>query len=208
MNHDGLANLIRGGWSTDLTFAAQTGNPFTIYPDITTASGSSSFAILSRGPFSAGGTQDPSNPSITCAARTRTKTNWFNPCAFANPLPGDLISPGPNAGNPNQPQPGFTYPEYITNLKQVLAFVGGRRNQIMGPGYERINMSIFKDFATFREEQMEFRADIFNVLNTPAYGDPSVTSDNSNGGQITSPRFFQNYTPDARFFQFSLKYIF
>ena len=49
---------------------------------------------------------------------------------------------------------------------------------------------------------------IFNVLNTPAYGDPSVTSINSNGGEITAPTFFQTYTPDARFIQFSLKYIF
>jgi hypothetical protein len=69
-------------------------------------------------------------------------------------------------------------------------------------------MSIFKDFSTWREQQVEFRTDIFNVLNTPAYGQPSVTALNSNGGQITSPRSFQNYTPDARFFQFSLKYIF
>jgi hypothetical protein len=69
-------------------------------------------------------------------------------------------------------------------------------------------MSIFKDFNTFREQKLEFRTDIFNVLNTPAYGDPSTTSNNSNGGQITSARAFQNYTPDARFFQFSLKYSF
>jgi hypothetical protein len=35
-----------------------------------------------------------------------------------------------------------------------------------------------------------------------------VTNINSNGGQITAPQFFQQNTPDARFFQLSLKYIF
>jgi hypothetical protein len=55
---------------------------------------------------------------------------------------------------------------------------------------------------------LQFRTDIFNVLNTPAYGQPSVANNNSNGGQITTSRFFQSFTPDARFFQFSLKYVF
>lgn len=208
LDRAGIANLLAGGWKSSLTFAAQTGNPFTVYPNITAASGGNSLAIVKRDPFAAGGTPDPTNPSVACAPRTRTKVNWYNPCAFANPLPGSLISPGPNAGDPTQPQPGYAYPEYVTSLPQVLAFIGGRRNQARGPGYERINMSIFKDFNTWREQQVEFRTDVFNLFNTPAYGLPSVTSLNSNGGQITSPRSFQNYTPDARFFQFSLKYLF
>jgi hypothetical protein len=208
LNRRGIADILGGGWSTSLTFTAQTGNPFTVYPNITSAAGGGARAILVRNPFTPGGSPDPSNLGISCPTRVRNRQNWYNPCAFANPLPGSLISPGPNTTNPGQPQSGYSYPEYVSNTQQVLSFLGGRRNQIMGPGYERINMSVFKDFATFREQKAEFRADIFNVLNTPAYGDPSVTSDNSNGGQITAPRFFQNNTPDARFFQFSLKYIF
>jgi outer membrane receptor protein involved in Fe transport len=208
LNHAGFANIIAGGWSTSLTFVAQTGNPFTVTPDITTASGGNSRGILIRNPSTAGGSPDPSNPSVTCAQKTRNRVNWYNPCAFANPLRGSLISPGPNSGNPNQPQPGYAYPQYVTNPILVQRFLGGQRNQIMGPGYERINMSIFKSFATFREQQLQFRTDVFNLFNTPAYGDPSVATTASNGGQITSPRFFQNFTPDARFFQFSLKYLF
>jgi hypothetical protein len=208
LNQHGPLDYVAGGWSSSLTFAAQTGNPFTVYPDITTASGGGSRAVRVHDPFSSGGSPDPSNPGVTCASKVRNRTNWYNPCAFANPLPGSLISPGANNGDPTTPQPGYSYPEYVRSTSQVLEFLGGRRNQIDGPGYERINMSIFKDFTTWHEQKAEFRTDIFNLFNTPAYGDPSVTSDNSNGGQITSPRFFQNDTPDARFFQFSLKYIF
>jgi hypothetical protein len=208
LNRGGMANIAAGGWSSSLTFVAQTGNPFTVSPDISTASGGGSRAVLIHNPSAAGGSPDPSNPSISCAQKTRNKVNWYNPCAFANPLPGSLISPGPNAGNPNQPQPGYAYPEYVTDPLLVQEFLGGRRNQIMGPGYERINLSVFKSFPTFHEQQLQFRTDVFNLLNTPAYGDPSVASNSSNGGQISSPRFFQNFTPDARFFQFSLKYIF
>jgi hypothetical protein len=69
-------------------------------------------------------------------------------------------------------------------------------------------MSLFKNFSSFRHQYLQFRTYIFNVLNTPAYGQPSVATNNSNGGQITTARFFQNFTPDARFFQLSLKYVF
>jgi hypothetical protein len=48
--------------------------------------------------------------------------------------------------------------------------------------------------------------DVFNLFNTPAYGQPNNTGIGQQGGQITGLRFFQNNTPDSRFFQFALKY--
>ncbi len=192
LNRSGLLNEVAGGWSSNLTFFAQTGNPITVYPNISTAAGGAARAMLIGDPFKAGGTPPPSNPNVTCAAKVRNLKNWFNPCAFANPLPGPNIAPG----------------TLVTSHAQVLQYLGGKRNQTFGPGYERINMSMFKNFTTWREQYLQFRADIFNVLNTPAYGYPSVTNINSNGGQITSPRFFQNFTPDARFFQLAMKYQF
>jgi hypothetical protein len=195
LNRRGVANEIAGGWAVNLTFVAQTGQPFTVHPDIPTAAGGTANAILIRDPFIPGGVPDPSNPGVTCAAHTRNKTNWYNPCAFANPLPGANI---PISG------PGSE----VTSFSEALAYLGGRRLSVFGPGYERVNMSVFKNFDTFHGQYLQFRTDIFNVLNTPAYGNPSVTDDSSNGGQITSARFFQNFTPDARFFQFSLKYMF
>jgi hypothetical protein len=55
---------------------------------------------------------------------------------------------------------------------------------------------------------VRFRAYAFHVLNHPTWGNPSVTNDNTGGGEITGPKFFQNNTRDARFFQLSLKYAF
>ncbi len=208
LNHGGVLDEVVGGWATNLTFFAQTGNPFTVSPDLTTANGGGARAIVKGNPYAPGGTPDPSNPGITCATKTRNLVNWYNPCRFANPLPGSLISPGPNGTSYTTPQPGYSYPAYVTNPVDVEAFLGGVRDNVYGPGYERINMSLFKNFHTFREQFLQFRGDIFNVLNTPAYGEPNVTTDASNGGQITAPRSFQNFTPDARFFQLSLKYQF
>jgi hypothetical protein len=95
----------------------------------------------------------------------------------------------------------------VTTTGAALKYLGRGRDQVYGPGYNRTAASLFKNFITFHEQYLQFRADIFNVFNTPAYGQPS-SGINSSSGQITGPRFTGNYTPDARFFQLALKYLF
>jgi hypothetical protein len=196
-NSSGLADYVIGGWSTSLTFTAQTGEPFTVgTSNITSPSGAGTRAIRIADPFKGGGTPDPSytgSNAYTCPTKVRTVQNWYNPCSFRNPKADDLGTNG--------------VPTNISG-QAALAYLGSTRNQIHGPGYDRVNMSLFKSFRTWREQNLEFRADAFNLLNTPAYGEPSTTDLGTNGGKITGARFFQNYTPDSRFFQFSLKYNF
>lgn len=205
LNHSRWEDYSVGGWSASLTFAAQTGLPFTVTPNISTAAGGSGRAILARDPFAAGGSPDPSNPMISCAAHTRNKINWYNPCAFSNPLPGDVIAPPgvtPGAGN------SYLFASPVTSKSAAIALLGGRADQIHGPGYNSVNMSLFKSFATWHEQALQFRADAFNVLNHPSLANPSITGINSTGGSITGPKSFQNDTPDARFFQLAMKYTF
>lgn len=193
-------------WSVSASFAAQTGNPFSVTPDFSTfhiASGARVvYATRIADPFRAGGSPPASNPFIECAQTVRNKQHWYNPCAFGNPLPGTTIPVGGAVAGP-----------------AAQAFLGGRRNNIYGPGYERVNLSLFKIFPLRRLGALEIRTDVFNLFNTPSYANPNgnssggglqsgVPTNSSAGGQITSPRFFQNFTPDARFLQFSLKYQF
>ena len=196
LNKGGPLDYAAGGWASSLTFIAQTGEPFTVTSaNISAPGGLSSIAIPMGDPFRAGGTPNPTNPTVTCATQTRTKAHWYNPCAFANPLNGTGI-PRTGAGS------------RISSLPQVLQYLGGRRNNVYGPGLTRVNLSLFKDFSTFREQRLQIRADGFNMFNTPAYNSPSTANDSSNGGQITTARSLQNLTPDARFFQLAAKYIF
>jgi hypothetical protein len=190
LDNNSLLNYAVGGWSSSLVFRAQTGQPFTVYGDNSAVNGASTRAILIGNPFAAGGSPDPSNPGVTCPTKVRTVAHWYNPCAFANPPNGNII----------------TGTQQVTG-SAALALLGGVRNQAYGPGYERVDMSIFKSFPVFREQNLQFRADIFNVLNTPAYGTPNG-SIGSNGGLISSTRSLQTYSPDARFLQFALKYLF
>jgi hypothetical protein len=198
-----------GGWSSSLTYAAQTGTPFSVSPNISTASGGGARAFPVKNPFAGGGTPDPSNPSLSsCPAQVRTKLNYFNPCAFRNPLPGETISDATHpVGSVNPDGVPVLFQSPVTDRATAIALLGSPQNNIYGPGYYQVNMSLFKNFSTWREENLQFRADAFNVLNHPTLGTPNGSMD-ANGGLISGPKFFQNNTPDARFFQLALKYIF
>ncbi len=217
LNTNRIADYAIGGWSANATFIAQTGNPFTVYTNgISSPSGSGTRAIKVKDPFATGGTFTSPNPSLaastTCATSTKNHLHWYNPCSFQNPW---------NANDPtNEPQhyipksatdttlASYQMPVYVNSLSSVLGYSGGKRDEVAGPGYNRVNMSIFKTFKTYHEQDLTFRTDVFNLLNTPSYGQPSTNNISSSGGTINSPKSLQSHAPDSRFFQLSLSYKF
>ena len=199
---------ILGQWSTTITYAAETGTPFTVSPNISTAAGGGARAYIASDPYAGGGSPNATNPGITCPAVVKTKLNYYNPCALANPVPGETISDATHpVGSVNPDGVPVLYQGPVRDTPTAILLLGGRQDNMYGPGYYQVNASLFKSFATWREQQLQFRADAFNVLNHPTLGTPNGSL-NDNGGLISGPKFFQGNTPDARFFQLSLKYNF
>ncbi len=217
--HEGGAmDYIVGGWQTSLTFIAQTGQPFTVYPsgnNFIGASGAQNInAVRVSNPFQGGGIPPAANIDmlgIPCPTQVKTRANWFNPCAFIDPLSGISAADSGSTiqnGNGIPWNSGTGVSSTVTGVQAAISYLGGKQNQIYGPGYERVNMSMFKNFKTWRAQYFQFRADAFNLLNHPTWGNPGDTSLDSTAGQITGTQSFQNNTPDARFFQLSGKYVF
>jgi hypothetical protein len=258
INHPGILDRVIGGWKTDMNFWAQTGQPFTV--SISRISGwqnanggLSNSAVKIANPYSnnltappqgsmvASGmtTAAPSNTSANvCAAQTRTRQRWFNPCAFADPLgvmnsstsaaiaalapyaTGSFSYYSPAIGadsalangkyNANGTINSLGDVPYVTGYANVAPFFGSSKNDVSGPGNWRLNASLFKDFTTFREQYLEFRADAFNILNHPSFGNPGNASTNigANSVSLTGTMSNQNNTIDARYFQLSGKYVF
>jgi hypothetical protein len=50
-----------------------------------------------------------------------------------------------------------------------------RRNQLYGPGLQRVDLSLFKNFNITERLVFEFRTEAFNVLNTTQFFNPSAT---------------------------------
>ncbi|HEY2469163.1 MAG TPA: TonB-dependent receptor [Terracidiphilus sp.] len=75
---------------------------------------------------------------------------------------------------------------------------------VRGPGYRNLDLSMFKDFHTWREQTVGFRFDAFNAFNIVSYGNPDTGINDSNFGNVS----LQGVRSTERHLQFSLKYNF
>ena len=212
LNSGGLVNELAGGWATAMVFRVQTGQPVAVYANNNPGGTGTGYAYRAFDPFKTGGA--PTSTNQTCATKTRTVGTWFNPCAFVNPpqVVQAVIDPA-TGRTTNTAGPG----QILSNDPNVLSAYGAPgRTMVYGPGYNRTDLSAFKNFAVFRETSVQFRTDIFNLWNTPAYGQPGNTT-GGGFGQITTERFGSGgaqysstagENPDARVVQFALKYLF
>lgn len=132
-------------------------------------------------------------------------------------VPGQSVTGGPHNVdqwlNPN----AFASPPVATTIGQTdYSPLGGAPTQFYGPGFHRLDFSVFKNFKATERTHFELRAEFFNLTNTPNFSPPGF---NGNGvvaspgsldytspttfGKINSTRDGQN---DQREIQFALKY--
>ncbi len=98
---------------------------------------------------------------------------------------------------------------HLTNCINPNAFAAATyaygnfgRNVLFGPGLYNVDYSAFKNFALKERTSLQFRAEFFNLFNTPAFSNPNATFGASNFGTITSTKH------DNREIQFALKLLF
>jgi hypothetical protein len=132
---------------------------------------------------------------------------------------GNRATPANNGGNdrPNKigsggnPKKLSEYFNTANYAPQALGTVGSaERNSEFGPHFRHIDLSIFKDFPVTEKVKVQFRAEAFDITNTPNYFiNNNVNSDGgathigaSNFGRADQ-NFDPNYTP--RVLQFALK---
>jgi hypothetical protein len=125
---------------------------------------------------------------------------------WALKVPGQNMYAGPHNVNHWMNATAFANPPVATAIGQNAA-LGGAPMQVQGPGLHRLDLSIFKDFRTSERTHLEFRAEFFNLTNTPQFGNPSGTNfgNPSTFGQITS---LVDGADDPREIQFALKLYF
>jgi len=117
-------------------------------------------------------------------------------------------------GNPG----AFTQPAPCTTVGGCDFSVLGGITQVPGPGFHRLDFSIFKDFPFTERRKLQFRTEIFNVTNHPNFNAPGFGGNGvvaisgatnftsgSTFGEIGSTR---DNPYDPRQIQFALKFIF
>lgn len=115
-------------------------------------------------------------------------------------------------GVPTQPA-GYDLPKRQLNLAAFKA-VSGRfgtlgRNVFTGPSAYNWDFSLFKNFAVTERQQIQFRAEMFNIFNTPQFANPgSTTSSPATFGQSLSTIAAVGGFGSNRQIQFALRYAF
>jgi hypothetical protein len=152
--------------------------------------------------------------TVPCAIAT---TSGFG--CYANVVPGQNVTGGVHNVDHWLNPAAFASPPVATTIGQSdYSPLGGAPSQFAGPGFRRLDFSLFKVFATSEKTRLEFRSEIFNLTNTPnfalpGFGNNGVSgapgaldyTNTSNFGKINSTRDGQN---DQREIQFALKFYF
>jgi hypothetical protein len=172
-NWNRAVDSVIGGWRLSGTDVSYSGFPLT-------ASSPSNYSNLVN---SASARPEQFRPLHVTG---RTQEHWFG----TSPGVLDVCSAGVDDGTCDfgqQPLNGFG------NVRPM---------SLRGPGYEQVDMSVFKTFPVWREEHLDFRADFFNAFNIASYNAPDNTVTDANFGAIS------NTNSTERHIQLSLKYAF
>ena len=172
----GLVGHVLGGWETSGIVAVNSGLPLTVsessgglisYGYQSAANGQTfgGYATDAAGLGILGNTNAGLRPNMIAdpnsgnGRQIHTASEWFYRGAFAAPLPGSG-----QVGNE-------------------------KRGVVNGPGFNRIDVGVFRNFRFFREADFQLRGEAFNVLNHTNLSNPGTTATTSSTfGVITSAR--------------------
>jgi hypothetical protein len=187
----GFADKAVGGWSIIWSTTLQGGQPITLACPSTTASNLGCGALFTGQPLNLGLHTDANG----------LLSYYGNPAAFTQPC---VLGAG------GVPEPGT--PAGCTPLTGAAAL--GGITQFPGPGFHRLDMSLFKDIKFNERFRLQFRAEFFNIFNHPNFNAPNFGGNGvvaiSNSGNYNSSTFGEiGSTRDApydpRQIQFALK---
>jgi Carboxypeptidase regulatory-like domain/TonB dependent receptor len=86
---------------------------------------------------------------------------------------------------------GYFFDPAPFSQPQGVVFGNTGRNQFRGPGYQNMDFSIFRAFPIGAgAKRLEFRAEFFNLTNTPKWGNPN--------GDVTSTSFGRTFDVGSR----------
>ncbi len=129
------------------------------------------------------------NPELGTDVRNRNR--WFNGCTV------NLTGARQNCANATEPvaftvQPPFTLRTISTRFPNI---------RTLRPGL--LDLAVFKAFTLREGVRLQFRAESFNLMNTPFFGGPNTTLGSANFGVVTPAQ-----NNDPRNVQLALKLVF
>jgi len=158
---------IIGGWQANLISLLQTGTP----------------VDLSTGTGTPGNRPDVLGP-ITYPKATSGNAGayWFNPASVAT------YNQASNSWTTSIPT--TTGVDCNCTVYTRLGTLG--RNQIHGPGFREVNLSLQKNIHLTDKYTLELHGDGFNIFNTPEFTNPDATVTDGTFGRIEGTQLYTN----------------
>jgi hypothetical protein len=182
-------NRLVEGFQLSTIMQYQTGNPVNITSGSNSFNGITGIVRPNRvGPVTISKTQMPGLTNLTFIHSTPNVTTCFestltSSCSF------ETLETTPTSG-------------VYTGLGNF------QRNAVTGPGYADLDLSGEKDTKITERLSFNLRADAFDILNHPNFGQPSGNVQSATFGQISSTRFAVSDGGSSRQLQISGKFVF
>ncbi len=226
----GTAGRVLNGWRIAAIGSLSSGYPFSVVDGINRSQNlQTDIALADRPDWAAGANAESAKRGVatSCSIASRAPDLFFDPCAFASPLAATgrllsrscLIGGQERFGGRTLGTPELYFDPCAFALQPVGFYGNAARNALTGPGFFNADLSLSRNFAVRERQQLEFRADFFNILNRPNFATPSSpTGAQVSGGAIVFPdatgvpagnagQIFRTVN-DSRQIQFSLRYSF
>ncbi len=171
----GLVGHLVGGWETTGIFALNSGLPLTV-----TESAALTINYGETSPYNGqnngGVVSDASGIGILGTTLTSLRPNMVS---------------DPNSGNGiaihNKFQ-WFNRTAFVTPTPQSAAVGNEKRSVINGPGFNRLDVGLFRNFKIHEGLAFQFRAEAYNVANHTNFQGIGTAATSTNFGQVTSAR--------------------
>jgi hypothetical protein len=82
------------------------------------------------------------------------------------------------------------------------------KGSLRGPRFTNWDAAVVRNFPIYRETNMQFRVEYFNLLNHTKLGDPNVSNPVGSSTSFGTVTATNPSTDSQRIAQFSLKYVF
>ena len=172
-NTNGLVNAVVGGWQLQSLNVLRSGTPYT--------------PVVSSDIANTGvGGQRPDLSLTSTPGYVKTLSAWYDKGRY---IRGDRFANGTVTGGTRTGTDVYRYGQV-------------RANTLRSDIYRQFDASVFKNFSLPHESTLSFRAEFFNLPNTPSFGAPNATIDSGSAGQVTTT------SNNSRNLQFALKYNF
>jgi hypothetical protein len=191
-------NRLVSGYQLSTIVQYQTGNPVNILASSSSFNGVTGLVRPTQvGPVTRSKQQLPGITNVTLFQSTGLAsggticdvTNYTSACSL------EVVGTQASAT-------ASTAPTVYTGLGTI------QRNSFTGPGFADVDLSGEKDTKLFEGLSFNLRADAFDILNHPNFGQPSGNVQSSTFGQVSSTRFATSDGGSSRQLQISAKFVF